>query len=79
MNEQQRKIMVSHVIELQADPKWGFFCDYLNEEVDSLLMDFEGSTTERNSSIILGKIKALRNILHLDLNSINIMMNSTPA
>jgi hypothetical protein len=74
----KRRLMISHIVELQKDPRWEFFKDYLREEVDSLLLDFEGSTTEKNSSIILGKIKYARNILHLDMNSINIMNEQHP-
>ena len=78
MNELTRKVMIERVIQLQATPQWGFFCDYLDDEIDTLLGDLEAVSQDKSAYIILGKIKALRGILHLDLNSINIMMNSTP-
>jgi len=74
----KRRIMLSHMAGLASDPRWKFFQDYLAGEVEELLTALESVAQDKNAYIILGKIKAYRNILHLDNNAINILLNSTP-
>jgi hypothetical protein len=66
------------VRDLVSDPRWKFFREHLESEVENLLMDLEGVVQDKNAYIILGRIKSLRNILHLNSNAINILLNSTP-
>ena len=74
----KRKFMLDRLKKLTTYPEWQSFQDYLHETVDQHLTDMEGVNEERRALIILGRIKEARNILQLNMDFINILLDSTP-
>jgi hypothetical protein len=72
--EESLKVMASMICQLMRDPKWKFFMDYIDMRVESCLGRIESEVDPKMVYIAMGRLKALRDILHMDENSVNIML-----